>query len=147
MNILDLFEEVSDAPEIINEPLLSEQDVVDYATGVLPLRRNYLHLREYSSSDKKDMFSSQSSFVDMTRKYQTPYVILILLPAAWLKDPALHPKAQELEALLAERMGFSIDRKGSTWAITDVRAEEWRVDKRLCPKCHYLLEECKCSNT
>ncbi len=143
MKLLE-FLAISEEPAVPVSHELSDQDVVDYSTGVLPVRRNYTHLRTVISSGQRYGFSSQSSFVDTTRNYKTDYILSIPLPVAWLDDVSLHWKAHALETLLAAQAGFEMEFPSGSWKVIDIKSDRWLASSCLCEKCHYVKEECKC---
>lgn len=135
-------------------PVITEEEIADYKAGKLPRRRNYLHLGIHrgASLHKQRACSTPESKVDRREarwNHKTLYVLPIPLPDAWLKDETLHPKAQALEILIAEELGFHVDRrtgKSSTWSVLDQeKARRCAVEETHCFGCGWLHEECQCN--
>lgn len=146
-------------PEPTLAPKMTPEETRAVFRGDLPMQANYVHLGWHKGNpDKhqKTVFSAQTSQVDAgesIRKQQTVYVVPVPLPEAWLKDPAMHPKALEYETAVLLGMGFMIRRNGpgkwDEWEINDNCIDEglssnWKVENCLCPGCRWLKDECKC---
>lgn len=129
-------------------PKTSPEELAAALRGELPMRGNYVHLGWHKGGEPhiQTVFSLQTSQVknEILMKQETVYVVPVPLPEAWLKDPALHPKAREFEAFQLMSLGFLIKRPGWEVLADHPETEQWKIGNCLCAGCGWLRDECKC---
>lgn len=160
LNVFDLFDE--DPPPIpapaprppapkpvpAPTPVVSDEELA--AGRLMKMRPNFVKLG-WNAGTNKNIFSVQTGQVqhgEEFRSQKTEYLIPVPLPEDWMKDPAQHFKARELEKQILAENGFSIGRTtagNQTWeVINEALAARWKTETCLCQDCRWLATDCHC---